>query len=140
IGYVEEGRLRLLRNWPVAQAERASVAIEKIANWPRVEIIMSYAGASGAMVQALLDQGIDGLVVAATGNGTVHQELQQALLKAQAAGVRVVRSTRCVNGRVMPLLGDTIADSNGLSPVKARVALMLELLVQDGRPVPLPGA
>ena len=128
IGYVEEGCLRLVRNWPVAQEQRAHIAIEKVAKWPRVEIIMSYAGASGAMVQALLDQGIDGLVVAATGNGTIHQELQQALLKAQAAGVRVVRSTRCVNGRVMPLPGDAIADSNGLSPVKARVALMLELL------------
>lgn len=128
IGYVEEGSLRLVRNWPVAQQERAFVAIEKVANWPRVEIIMSYAGASGAIVQALLDQGIDGLVVAATGNGTIHQELQHALLKAQAAGVRVVRSTRCVNGRVMPLRGDAIAASNGLSPVKARVALMLELL------------
>ena len=89
---------------------------------------MSYAGASGAIVQALLDQGIDGLVVAATGNGTIHQELQQALLKAQTAGVRVVRSTRCVNGRVLPVPGDAVADSNGLSPVKARVALMLELL------------
>ena len=128
LGYVEEGCLRLVRNWPVAQEQRAHIAIEKVAKWPRVEIIMSYAGASGAMVQALLDQGIDGLVVAATGNGTIHQELQQALLKAQAAGVRVVRSTRCVNGRVMPLPGDAIADSNGLSPVKARVALMLELL------------
>lgn len=128
IGYVEEGRLRLVRNWPVAQDERTLSAIEKIADWPRVEIILSYVGASGAIVQALLDQGVHGLVVAATGNGTIHKELQHALLKAQAAGVRVVRSTRCVNGRVMSLPGDAIPDSNGLSPVKARVALILDLL------------
>jgi len=128
IGYVEEGRLRLVRNWPLAQDERALSAIEKVADWPRVEIIMSYAGASGAIVQALLDQGVHGLVVAATGNGTIHQELQHALLKAQAAGVRVVRSSRCVNGRVMSLPGDAFPDSNGLSPVKARVALILDLM------------
>ncbi|MEO6320729.1 MAG: asparaginase, partial [Polaromonas sp.] len=128
IGYVEEGRLRLVRNWPIAQDERAFSVIEKEADWPRVEIIMSYAGASGAIVQALLDHGVHGLVVAATGNGTIHQELQSALLKAQAAGVRVVRSTRCVNGRVMALPGDAIPDSKGLSPVKARVALILDLL------------
>lgn len=141
IGYVEEGRLRLVRNWPVAQHEPTFSAIENIAQWPRVEIIMNYAGVSGAMVQALVAQGVQGLVVAATGNGTIHQELQAALLKAQAAGVRVVRSTRCVNGRVLSLPGDAIPDSNGLSPVKARVALMLELLMQDGgRPVPLQGA
>ena len=140
IGYVEEGCLRLVRNWPVAQHRSMLPAIENIAEWPRVEIIMNYAGASDAIVQALVAQGVHGLVVAGTGNGTIHQQLQAALLKAQAAGVRVVRSTRCVNGRVLPLPGAAIADSNGLSPVKARVALMLELLIQEGRPVPLQGA
>ncbi len=133
IGYVEEGRLRLMRNWPVAQAECAQVAIENIADWPRVEIIMSYAGASDAIVQALVDQGVQGLVVAATGNGTLHHALRAGLLKAQAAGVKVVRSSRCVNGRVLPLPHDAIPDSKGLSPVKARVALMLDLLADDAR-------
>jgi len=133
IGHVEEGRLRLMRNWPVTQANKALPAIEKIAQWPRVEIIMSYAGASGAMVQALVDQGIRGLVVAATGNGTLHESLQESLLKAQGCGVRVVRSTRCVNGRVLPLAQDAIPDSKGLSPVKARVALMLDLLAVDAQ-------
>ncbi|ABM37229.1 asparaginase [Polaromonas naphthalenivorans] len=135
IGYVEEGSLRLVRNWPVVQVEYASLAIENIAIWPRVEIIMNYVGASDALVQALVDQGVRGLVVAATGNGTLHHALQAGLLKAQAAGVRVVRSTRCVDGRVLPLPGDAIADSKGLSPVKARVALMLDLLAEDAQVV-----
>lgn len=133
IGYVEEGCLRLVRNWPVAHVERASFAIENIAQWPRVEIIMNYVGASDALVQALVDQGVRGLVVAATGNGTLHHALQAGLLKAQASGVRVVRSTRCVDGRVLPLPGDAIPDSKGLSPVKARVALMLDLLAEDAQ-------
>jgi L-asparaginase len=133
IGYVEEGRLRLARNWPVTQVDKAQPAIEKVADWPRVEIVMSYAGASGAMVQALVDQGVRGLVVAATGNGTLHEALQESLLKAQAFGIRVVRSTRCVNGRVLPLTQDAIPDSKGLSPVKARVALMLDLLAVDAQ-------
>ena len=133
IGYVEEGRLRLMRNWPAAQAGYALAAIENIADWPRVEIIMSYTGASAAMVQALVDQGVQGVVVAATGNGTLHHALQAGLLKAQAAGVRVVRSTRCVNGRVLPLPDAAIPDSNGLSPVKARVALMLDLLAHEAQ-------
>ena len=131
IGHVEEGRLRLMRNWPLAQAECAQLAIENIVNWPRVEIIMSYAGASAAIVQALVDQGVQGLVVAATGNGTLHQALQAGLLQAQAAGVKVVRSTRCINGRVLPLPDDVIPDSKGLSPAKARVALIVDLLAQD---------
>lgn len=99
-----------------------------VGDWPRVEIVMNYAGASGAVVEALLAQGVQGLVVAATGNGTLHHALEAALLKAQAAGVKVVRATRCLNGRVLSKPGDAIPDSQGLSPVKARVDLMLRLL------------
>ncbi|WP_426146282.1 asparaginase [Polaromonas sp. DSR2-3-2] len=133
VGYVEECKLRLLRNWPIPHAGIASIAIENIAIWPRVEIVMSYAGASALMVQALVDQGVRGLVVAGTGNGTIHGDLQAGLLNAQAAGVRVVRSTRCPDGRVLPLPGNTIADSQGLSPVKARIALMLDLVAKDAQ-------
>lgn len=140
LAYVEEGRLRLLRNWPLAPVDSAQTAIENIASvqhWPRVEIVMNHAGASGAMVDALIFQTevaqpkvepLRGLVVAATGNGTVHHELEAALLRAQAAGVTVVLATRCASGRVLPTPGHAFADSQGLSPVKARVALMLALL------------
>jgi L-asparaginase len=93
-----------------------------------VEIVMNYAGASGAMVEALLAQGVQGLVVAGTGNGSLHHALEDALLKAQAAGIPVLRSTRCLNGRVLLKPGDSIPDSQGLTPVKARVALILRLL------------
>ncbi|MDR3453926.1 MAG: asparaginase [Rhodoferax sp.] len=131
LGYVEEGALRLLRNWPSALAESKQFAIENIVNavdWPRVEIVMNYAGASGAVVEALAAQGVQGLVVAATGNGTLHHDLETALLKAQRAGVKVVRASRCSNGRVLGQPGDAIPDSQGLSAVKARVALMLALM------------
>ena len=137
IGFIEEGGLRLVRNWPPAQGLCAEAAIENIAylkgspSWPRVEIIMNYAGASGAIVQALVAQGVRGLVVAGTGNGTLHHDLEAALLRAQAGGVSVIRATRCVNGRVMPKADDKLPDSSGLSPAKARVALMLTLLTKD---------
>jgi L-asparaginase len=134
LGYVEEGTVRLLRNWPLAQEGRAQLAIKNIAEltslavWPWVEIVMNYAGASGAVVEALLAQGVQGLVVAGTGNGSLHHALEDALLKAQAAGIPVLRSTRCLNGLVLAKPGDNIPDSQGLTPVKARVALILRLL------------
>jgi L-asparaginase len=43
-------------------------------------------------------------------------------------GVKVVRASRCGEGRVLPVAGSAFADSQGLSPVKARVALMLDLM------------
>jgi L-asparaginase len=66
--------------------------------------------------------------VAGTGNGSLHHELEAALLKAQATGVKVIRASRCLNGRVLPTPADQIPDSEGLSPVKARVKLILQLL------------
>ena len=131
LGWVEEGRVRWAQNQPPALAGQALAAIEKVANvteWPAVEIVISHAGASGLGVDALVREGVRGLVVACTGNGTVHHALEAALLRADAAGVKVVRSTRCPEGQVLPKPGDRWPDSGGLSPVKARVALMLDLL------------
>jgi L-asparaginase len=131
IGHVEEGRLRLLRDWPVSGEGAGQAALAKLAavdRWPRVEIVMSHAGAGGAAVQALVAGGVDGLVVAGTGNGSVHRDLEQALLEAQAQGVKVVRSTRCAQGPVLARPDDTLPHAGTLSPVKARITLMLELL------------
>ncbi len=131
LGFVEEGTLRLTKNWPLALDGKALVAIEKIADvatWPRVEIVISHAGATGAVVDALVRDGVQGLVVACTGNGTIHHALEAALLRAHDAGVKIVRSTRCPEGQVLPKPGDLFPDSLGLSPVKARIALMLDLL------------
>ena len=71
-----------------------------------------------------------GLVVAATGNGTIHVGLEAALRRAQAQGVRVVRASRCASGRVLPTNNSEFAHSHGLSPVKARIALMLDLMLR----------
>ena len=131
LGWVEEGAVRLVQDWPLAPGVPALNAIENVVNaaaWPRVEVVISHAGASGTMVDALVRDGVQGLVVACTGNGTIHHALEAALLRAQEAGVRVVRSTRCSEGQVLPKPGDALPDSQGLSPLKARISLMLELL------------
>lgn len=133
LGWVEEGRVRLAQDWPQEQAGWALEALEKIASgasWPRVEIVMNYAGASGSMVDALVRDGVHGLVVAATGNGTLHHALQAALERAQQAGVAVRVTTRCPLGQVLslPWAEAALPLAPGLIPVKARVSLMLELL------------
>jgi L-asparaginase len=77
----------------------------------------------------MIEPVLAGIVVAGSGNGTIHQELEAALRDAIKQGVRVVRSTRCSQGRVVT--GSTefeFAHSKGLPPVKARIAMMLELM------------
>ncbi|SFP42683.1 asparaginase [Variovorax sp. 770b2] len=132
IGYVEEGAVRRLRAWPAAPSSQSSKALSAPGPWPRVEIVMSHAGASGAIIDALLREGAEepvrGLVLATTGNGTVHHALEVAALKAQDAGIAVLRATRCSSGRILPKPDDPLRDAGALTPVKARIALMLELL------------
>ncbi|WP_280155262.1 asparaginase [Piscinibacter sp. XHJ-5] len=128
IAAIEEGRLRCFRPWP----EGAALGLERVpadgSAWPVVEIVTSHAGARGAAVQALCDSGAHGLVVACTGNGTVHRELEAALVTAQERGVRVLRSTRTRAGRVIGVAGDALPSAEDLTPEKARVELMLSLL------------
>jgi L-asparaginase len=128
VAYVEEGRLRVVRPWPQAPALRNAASLPDPEDWPRVEVVTSYAGATGKTVEALVRDGVAGLVVAATGNGTVHHALEAALLAAQDQGIAVRRSSRCAQGRVFPREGDAIRGMDGLSPVKARIALLLELM------------
>ena len=131
IGVVEEGRLRQFRDWPSsADAIGADALPDDAAAWPAVEIVTSHAGAGGAIVRALQATGVQGLVVAATGNGSVHRELEAALLDAQRAGVEVVRSTRCGNGRVLAQADAALASADDLTPAKARVELMLRLIAR----------
>jgi L-asparaginase len=126
LALVEEGALR----WLHGPARSAALGLAHIAldpaQWPRAEIVMNHAGAGGALVDALVAQQVDGIVVAGTGNGTLHRDLEAALLRAQAAGVAVLRSTRCPAG---PVIGSALLRSAGaLSPVQARIELLLELL------------
>jgi L-asparaginase len=126
LGWVEEGGLRQLRAWPTAAP--LGVALLERKEWPRVEIVFSHAGADGRLVDVLVRDGVNGLVVAATGNGTVHHEVETALLRAQAQGVKVLRSTRVGAGAVLAKPGDALPSAGTLTPVQARVELLLQLL------------
>jgi L-asparaginase len=145
LGQIVAGQVRMRTGWPQPENAWSDSAVEKLAQrtspWPRVEIVFSHAGASGALVDALVlpglakqlgAQSVQGLIVAATGNGTVHRELESALLRAQSAGLQVLRATRCCLGSVHGLSNSPLPDSGGLIAVKARLALMLTLLLREG--------
>jgi L-asparaginase len=111
-------------------------------NWPHVEVVASYAGVSRIAVDALVAAGVRGIVVAGTGNGSIHVSMQQALTDAASQGVAVVRASRVGSGHVMrngaaadDALGFISAGS--LNPFKARVLLMLALAAGGTGPVAL---
>ena len=136
---MEEGAARWVRQSPPdVPAQEDTELLERVSaagtTLPRVEIVTSHAGADGSVVDALLSWAqqrgapLHGIVVAATGNGTVKDSLQQALLRARDSGVAVLRAIRCNGGPVLPREDDVFAAASGLTPAKARVALMLQLL------------
>jgi L-asparaginase len=136
LAYVEEGAVRLLRDWPAARpVTQVFERMASAASWPRVEILMSHAEARGAILDALAAErgrgvadAVQGVVLAATGNGTLHRDLEAAALRAQAAGIAIVRATRCAQGRILPGQNHALYDAGALTPVKARIALALGLL------------
>ena len=131
VGRIEEGRLRLFRPWPAGEA-LAEAALARLVDgpeWPRVDILLSHAGVDGALVDALVERGTRGIVVAGTGHGTVHHALESALLRAQAAGVRVLRCSRVAGGPVFAQAGDVLTAGGELSPYQARIELLLQLLL-----------
>ena len=141
LGQVEQGALRRFRAWPVAPAHPAAdrLLASDPAHWPWVALLTSHAGADPRQVDALVDAQVRGLVVAATGNGTVHQAWVPALARAEAQGVAVVRSSRCAQGALVGAGADALAQTRAggrvpplagagaLTPVQARIELMLAL-------------
>jgi L-asparaginase len=104
LGVVEEGVLRRFADWPTGVALGVNLLDADPAQWPWVEIVTSHAAARGDGVRALVAAGVQGLVVAGTGNGSVHRPLQQALDEARAAGLPVWPCSRCAGGVLVPAL------------------------------------
>jgi L-asparaginase len=103
------------------------------AQWPRVEILANHAGADGAIVDALLAQAerpVRGLVVAGTGNSSLHDGLASALERAQARGVAVLCCSRVSRGPVIAT--QSRFETISMTPWQARVELILRLLGETG--------
>ncbi len=127
---IEEGRLREFRAWPVQAASSVDRLPDALSDWPWVEIVTSTSGADARAIAALVEAGVDGIVVAGTGNGSLHRALEAALEAAVERGVSVLRSTRCLDGAIVEASPGRFDSARDLTPVKARVELILQLLAR----------
>src|SRR5215831_3811346 len=97
---------------------------------PRVDVVYSYAGADGALVDAAVAAGARGLVSAGFAPGSPTPAQRAAFERAAKSGVVVVQCSRAASGRVAPrrrLRESGIVAGEDLSPQKARILLMLAL-------------
>jgi len=131
LGRVWETQIRFFREVPPRRSFPLPAAL------PRVDIVPMYAGADDAALQAALQRGAAGLVIAAVGAGNVNHALFEGIAAALQQGVAVVIATRVPHGLVRPLytyVGGGVALQKAgailagdLTPQKARVMLMLAL-------------
>lgn len=128
IGHVYNSKVELFRN--VKHSQKMNVNLDVLPdvdqNYPWVEIIYSDISASEKLISLLVDNGVNGLIINGTGNGTVHQNILNALTMADRT-VPAMVATRVPTGKIMN-------DQYGLmiSPyshaAKARIWLTLWLL------------
>lgn len=128
VAQLEDGHVRRFRDWPAAcGAHRAALSTDS-ANWPAVDILTSHAGARGSLLRAAVAAGAQGVVLAGTGNGSVHKDLVAAAQEAIAQGVRVLRASRCQLGAVVGESQSGLPSAGELTAPQARVRLLLDLV------------
>lgn len=131
-GLVNSGRLHLYAPPVRRHTLRSEFAPGGATALPRVEIIYAYAGLGRATIDAAVQAGVGGLVIAGVGDGNLGAPALAAATEAARRGLAVVRSSRTGGGVVERNIevdddaaGFIAADE--LNPQKARVLLMLGL-------------
>ena len=101
---------------------------------PRVDLLLTYQQAPGDLIDAAVERGARGLVIASAGAGAMTAAQIDAAGAAARSGIAVVVASRVPRARLLPtdVPAGTIA-AGALSPVKARILLMLGLARGDTR-------
>jgi len=133
LGYIETDQTIQYYRKPVRKHTIDSVFSDMtFHDLPSVEIVYSYAGATGKIIDYITQSGeYQGIVIAGTGAGRFSKLEEIAISRATQKGLFVVRSSRGGSGRVVDIEAykhlQTISGDN-LTPQKARILLMLAML------------
>jgi L-asparaginase len=133
LGYVDADRVAFYRASTKRHTTRSEFDVSNTSSLPKVEILHSYLEAGTAAIKALGEAGVDGIVFAGTGSGSLSDP-ERAAVKALAATAKqkpfLVRTSRTGNGRVIPRKdydAEGMVAGDNLNPQKARILLMLSL-------------
>lgn len=130
LGHTDLDDILIYRQPTRAHTVACEFDLHEVERLPRVDVVSSYAGSDGVAVDAFVDAGAKGLVVASLAPGLAPPAQTAALGRAIKCGVVVVYSCRAGAGRVLKfhihqVEGSIVADN--LTAQKARVLLMLAL-------------
>lgn len=133
IGTVQFGNVNFYKSDIRKHTIETPFELSNLNNLPKVEIIYEYAGTDGSLFEAAIKSGVQGIVIAGTGDGNIAESERSLLKRARAKGIVIARSSRTGSGTVTynyvhnldSELGLIPADD--LNPQKARILLMLSL-------------
>ena len=131
LGYADaDGAVTYYRRPERRHTADSEFDLKGVERLPQVDIAYAYAGAGSAVIDALVEAGVAGIVAAGLGSGGSPSTFMAGLQRAIAAEVPVVLATHVGTGRVVQTRrfveqGYIVADN--LHPKKARILLMLGL-------------
>jgi len=114
---------------------KSEFSVDGVTKLPRVDIVYADLDMSPDLIDASVEKGAKGIVIAGVGNGNMTKGALEACVRAVKKGVVVVRSTRVATGNVgrnVEVNDDqsgTIASAD-LNPQKSRILLSVALLKQ----------
>jgi L-asparaginase len=130
-GYADaDGRVVFYHSSDRRHTLQSEFDIRGLTELPRVDVVVSYVGADGALIDAAVAAGARGIVSAGTGGGRPTPLEDEALDRARAQGVVVCQSSRVGSGRVVrapSLAARGFVAADNLVPWKARILLALAL-------------
>lgn len=133
LGYIINGKVVYNNVTEKKHTTQSVFDVTGVKKLPKVGIIYSFSNVEPTALNALIYGGYKGVIHAGVGNGNIHKNMMDPLIKASANGMLVVRSSRVPTG---PTTLDNEVDdakyhfvaSQELNPQKSRVLLMLALL------------
>src|SRR5215203_5799756 len=133
LGVVDADRVVYYRSLVTRHTAASEFDIADVKELPRVDVILTYQGASGDLIKAAVDQGAKGIVLATAGAGATSGTQDEGVRYAVGKGVFVVTSTRTGSGRIAPSRRRSGSDgaaqpvfriaAEDLAPIKARILL-----------------
>ena len=145
LGVVDADRVVFYRRVERRNTAESEFDVSATSALPRVDVIEVYQGADGDLIKAAVDLGAKGIIVAGAGAGATSGTQNAGILYALGKGVFVVTTTRTGSGRIAgrrrpptgaaPTGQAAVAQRSiageDLSPIKARILLMLALTKTD---------
>lgn len=135
VGVSAYGKNDWYNNPPWKHTAQSEFDVSKVTKLPRVDVIFVSADMSPDLIDASVNAGAKGIVIAGVGNGNMNKAAIDAASRAVKKGVVVVRSSRVATGLVdrnVEVNDDELGfiASDELNPQKSRILLSLALLNQ----------